>query len=283
MVSDASGESRLKSERPSGVLNLRAGSEWFDSARYRPAPELAELLEHYWTVRWDLRGHEPYTQHTLSNAAVHLVVERGCPRIQGVVTGRFTRVLEGAGRVFGVKFRPAGFRPFLGSPVSTLADRTLPISQVFGPAGDDFAAGVLGLEDELRMVELADAFVRDHLPPPDPVAEAINRVVALIVADRRITRVDDLVERVGAGKRTLQRLFSEYVGVSPKWVIRRYRLHDAEERLAEGRGESLADLAQDLGYFDQAHFAHDFKALVGAAPARYARDAGPPRAAATSR
>ena len=87
--------------------------------------------------------------------------------------------------------------------------------------------------------------------------------------------MDDVVEREGIGKRTLQRLFSEYVGVSPKRVIRRYRLHEAEERLAEGRELNLAALALDLGYFDQAHFARDVKAIVGGAPARYARAAGP--------
>src|SRR6266536_3545587 len=97
---------------PSGVLDLRAGRRWFDSTTYPPPPDLAELVEHCWMVRWDLGRHEPYTQHTLSNASVHLCFEAGRSRIQGVVTGRFTRLLEGAGSVLGVKFRPAGFRPF---------------------------------------------------------------------------------------------------------------------------------------------------------------------------
>lgn len=264
---------RLKRMRPSGVLDLRAGRRWFDPAQYRPAAELAELVEHYWRVRWDVRGHEPYVQHTLSNASVHLVVEAGSPRIQGVVTGRFTRLLEGAGRVFGVKFRPAGFHPFLRSPLAALADRTLPVAAVFGAAGDAFVARVLALDDDARMVEAADAFLSDRLPAADPVVADINRVVALIVGDRRITRVDQVVERAGIGKRTLQRLFSEYVGVSPKWVIQRYRLHEAAERLGAGHAVSLAELALDLGYFDQAHFARDFKAIVGRPPATYARAA----------
>src|SRR5215831_3854596 len=108
---------------PSGVLDLRAGLERFDTWRRPPTPALAELVEHYWRVRWDVPGPEPYLQHTLSNASVHLCVERGNSRIQGVTTGRFTRLLEGRGRVFGVKFRPAGFHPFLGAPLAALADR----------------------------------------------------------------------------------------------------------------------------------------------------------------
>ena len=94
-----------------------------------------------------------------------------------------------------------------------------------------------------------------------------------MMADREITRVADVVSRTGIGERRLQRLFAEYVGASPKWVIRRYRLHEAAERLAEDVDVDLAALALDLGYFDQAHFARDFRAIVGRPPASYARNA----------
>jgi len=262
---------------PSGVLDLRAGLDRWDTWRSPPAPALAEVVEHYWRVRWDVRGREPYVQHTLSNASVHLCVERGNSRIQGVVTGLFTTLLSGRGRVFGVKFRPAGFHPFLGSPVAGLANRTLPVRTVFGHDGDDYVRRVLALEDDLSMATAADAFIEERMPPVDPVVPEVNRIVALIVAERAITRVDHVVDRAGVGKRTLQRLFHEYVGVSPKWVIQRYRLHEAAQRLAEDPDTGLADLALDLGYSDQAHFVRDFKSVVGRPPAAYARSAGRPQ------
>jgi AraC-like DNA-binding protein len=74
-------------------------------------------------------------------------------------------------------------------------------------------------------------------------------------------------------KRTLQRLFAKYVGVSPKWVIQRYRLHEAAEQLAAGSSIGQAALAADLGYSDQAHFVRDFKSVVGMTPLAYARQA----------
>jgi AraC-like DNA-binding protein len=69
--------------------------------------------------------------------------------------------------------------------------------------------------------------------------------------------------------RSLQQLFSEYLGVSPKWVLRRFRLQEAADRLAGGEELDLAALALSLGYFDQAHFTSDFRKLVGEPPARY--------------
>jgi AraC-like DNA-binding protein len=80
--------------------------------------------------------------------------------------------------------------------------------------------------------------------------------------------------QVDLGERALQRLFSDYVGVSPKWVIRRSRLHDAASRLANAEDVNLTQLAQELGYCDQAHFARDFKTIVGRSPSDYRRSAG---------
>jgi AraC-like DNA-binding protein len=60
------------------------------------------------------------------------------------------------------------------------------------------------------------------------------------------------------------------VGVSPKWVLQRYRLQEAAERMASGEATDPAELALDLGYFDQAHFGNDFRRYVGIPPAAYA-------------
>ncbi len=83
--------------------------------------------------------------------------------------------------------------------------------------------------------------------------------------------MEDLARRSALGKRTLQRLFGEYIVVSPKWVIRRYRLHEAIERLRSGERLDYAQLALELGYFDQAHLINDFKFLLGYTPAGFQR------------
>ncbi|MFN8418981.1 MAG: helix-turn-helix domain-containing protein [Anaerolineae bacterium] len=113
-----------------------------------------------------------------------------------------------------------------------------------------------------------------HLPAADPTVAQINQIVDRISADRTITRVDDIADRLNISKRTLQRLFRQYVGVSPKWVIQHYRLHDAADQLANGESLDLSALALNLGYFDQAHFIKDFKAMVGSTPLEYAKLAG---------
>src|SRR5690606_17313279 len=114
------------------------------------------------------------------------------------------------------------------------------------------------------------------LPEPDDNIELINQIIDCVVADRRITRVDQLAAIFERTPRSLQRLFSQYVGVSPKWVIKRYRLHEAAEQLASGMGVDWPQMAQELGYFDQAHFIKDFKSIIGVTPAEYARGVAKP-------
>ena len=71
--------------------------------------------------------------------------------------------------------------------------------------------------------------------------------------------------------RALQRLCRRYVGVGPKWLIKRFRLQEAAARLEAGETHDWAELSHQLGYFDQAHFVNEFTALVGQSPAAYAR------------
>jgi AraC-like DNA-binding protein len=85
------------------------------------------------------------------------------------------------------------------------------------------------------MVKLAEKFLRERLPEQDANVRFINEIIDHIIAHREITKVDDVVSQLNLNKRTVQRLFRQYVGVSPKWVIKRYRLHEVAERLAGDR------------------------------------------------
>jgi len=105
---------------------------------------------------------------------------------------------------------------------------------------------------------------------PDQVALDVATMVERITAEPSMFRVDQVAADLGLPVRRLQRLFAEYVGASPKWVLRRARLHEAAARADQGVGIDWAALASDLGYADQAHMTRDFTAAVGAPPARYA-------------
>jgi len=257
--------------KPRGILDPQAGGKKFQLSLHSPATDLAFFVEHYWVVSWDLQGREPYLAEVLPHPCVHLVIEKDKSRIVGVVRGRFSQLLVDRGRVFGIKFRPGAFYPFITSPVSAFTDSSISLRTAFGVAGAALPGVILALEDEGEMVDCAETFLRARCPERDETVGVITETIDRIIADRDITTVDGLVGRLNLNRRTLQRLFSRYVGVGPKWVIRRYRLHEAAERVAASDVVDWPALALNLGYFDQAHFIKDFKAIVGKAPADYAK------------
>ncbi|MEV0713463.1 helix-turn-helix domain-containing protein [Asanoa sp. NPDC050611] len=254
----------------SGILHADRAHRAFRFSTRPPAEVLAPYVAHYWIIHWDLRGKPAHEQHVLPYPAVNLTFLPGRCRVTGVPRGRFTEVLTGTGRVFGVRFRPTGFRPFLGAPVATITDRVLRVDEVFGTGLDPDA--VLAADDA-GAAALLDGFLGGRAPArPDPAALTVEAIAARAAADSTVTRVDQLVAAFGIGARSMQRLFADHVGVGPKWVIRRYRLHEAAAAAAaHGGGLDVGALATRLGYADQAHLTRDFTAVVGEPPARYAR------------
>lgn len=254
-----------------GILRRQFDTSRMTHGRWLPEPPLDELVEHYWSVSWDLRDQPPRLQETMPHPNVHVVVDSAGSGVFGVHTRRFATTLAGQGRAFGIKFRPGGFRPFLRRPVSSMADRSLRINDVFGDDGAACEEAVLACDDIAQCVSLAAALLLARWPPPDANVERVAAIVARVAGDRSITTAERLADTCGMSLRALQRLFGDYVGASPKWVINRYRLHEAIERMATGTAVDWADLALALGYYDQAHFNRDFKKLVGRSPGEFAR------------
>ncbi|MFG2099656.1 DUF6597 domain-containing transcriptional factor [Micromonospora echinaurantiaca] len=245
--------------------------------RHLPAVALRPWVEHYWLIDWELT--EPFVQHVVPHPAVNVVFQRdgaGPERaeVAGVGLELFSITLRGTGRVSGVQFRPGGFHPFWRRPVAELTGRRWPFADLAdrwppaaagGPAGSGRCTGT-----DAERCRALDDLLTGWAPEPDPVTEEVISLVEEIRTDRSLVRVDDFAARHDVSTRRLQRLFLDHVGVSPKWVIRRYRLQEAIEQAAGGPLD-WATLAADLGYSDQAHLVREFSAVTGVSPAAYAR------------
>jgi AraC-like DNA-binding protein len=265
-----------------GVLRPDLAASHFRLDRHRPSDALAPFVDYYWIPRWDLRGKPPYEQTVLPHPNVHLVFEASGAGIFGVDRRLFTRSLAGLGLAFGVRFTAGGFRPFWQAPISQLTDRVVPAARLFGPRSERTRQAIMGdfdasdasdasdAFDDARMIGFAEALLHSVLPDRDPLAEQVAALVSRITDDPGLRRVDQLSAESGMTARTLQRLFADYVGVSPKWVMRRARLHEAAERADSGEPVDWAALASDLGYADQAHLTRDFTVTIGVPPTRYA-------------
>lgn len=257
---------------PRGILNEPLARAKFDLTLHEPATALRPYVQHHWIVQWNLSGERPHEQRVLPNASVHATFAPGATGIYGPSRAVFQYVLADAGQALGVRFRPGCFRPFLRKSVTHLGGISIPLADCFGPGATETELAIRNASKSREMVSAAETLLLANLPPSPLSSGRVAAAVDTLAADPEITRVDQLSATVGISVRSLQRLFHEYVGCSPKWVIRVYRFNDAARRLTRTQRPDFATLADELGYSDQAHFTRDFAAVVGTSPAQYLRE-----------
>lgn len=248
-----------------GVLHTAPDGD-FDFRRWDPPENLVPYVSWIWMVRWDRGDRPPYLQSVLPHPAANFVVEADGGRLWGPQKSRFDRSLAGTGRAIGIRFKPGGIAPFLDGPVSSIVDALAPAPRAWTVAGEQVAA----TDDPAQAVRV----LVDAVEPPaelDPNIAVVADAVSLLEKDRSFTRASHLAQHLHLSVRTMHRLFADYVGLGPAWVIRRYRLHEATSR-ASGTVDWAA-LAAELDYADQAHLVRDFTAMVGMSPTRYVAQA----------
>jgi AraC-like DNA-binding protein len=247
--------------------------------RYAPGPGMADLVRRYWIPVWSMPPGESTVQRVLQYPVCLLVVSHEYSIMVGVDTGLGRQELTGAGWALGGMLQPAAGSMLLGGPVSQLTDRRIPLTDV---PGVDGAAVTEQIRSALRPTPSAESAHRaaitaleDALRGLGPVDEEgllVNRIVEYVEQRTDIQRVRQVRDEFGIGERALQRLTARRIGLSPKWLIQRRRLHEAAERLRTGDRVDLAAVAADLGYADQAHFTRDFRTVTGVTPGSFAAE-----------
>lgn len=258
--------------RPEAIVRPKAGKQAFDVARIAPSAALAEFVDYFWLVRW--RVPQPYRQQVVPQPRVHVAAEEGRLFVYGVTREPFFRTLTGAGHVLGAAFHAGGFHPLLGGSVGAISGTVRTAQDVLGLDDRPAATRILSPTEGAEMVEVLERYLLRTAPEPDPAAREVTALVA--EAERRtdMVRAQQLAAHAGMSLRSLQRLFTEYVGMGPKWVIQRFRILEAAGVAHSGQPIDWSSLAYELGFSDQAHLTRVFTRVVGTPPAAYQRDPG---------
>lgn len=260
--------------------------------RCAPPPELAGLIDWFWSVHWEFRMGFTHRQDVVAQPGVNVSVgvapgpgpdvERGpyplrCT-VTGVSTGMSTRMLTGVGWNVAAKSTTGGFGAW-SDDVSALTDAVIAPVGLLDVDTEAVAAAFRTRSVDAGAHVLAEALVRALDARPAGrirLAREVAAVADCAERDRSIRRVEQLADSAGVTTRTLQRMFATCAGVSPTWVLRRFRLIEAAELVSGGQDADWSAVAAELGYADQAHLTRDFSATLGISPAAYARAQRPP-------
>ena len=253
---------------PRGRLDPEGFKRHVQFTMVPPPEDLATLIVHFWTIRWDSAlghydssevMHRPYVDVFLSSQ------ESG---IQGTFRGKRTYSAAGSGRIIGMRFRPGAFHAFWRGEMADLQDKVVPLIQVFPWADAPGIARILALDDDAAIIAL-QALIRSHLPRPDETIGLINEIIGEVEADEDLNTVAAVAAAYGKSERWLQQVFRDYLGINLKWLLQRKRLLAAAEQIRHSDEPDWVGIAYDLGYSSQQHFITDFRTVLGSTPVQY--------------
>src|SRR5215217_310837 len=172
-------------------------------------------------------------------------------------------------RSVGVHFKPWGLAPFLPMPAAELCDRPVTVEQVWGrPAIAELRDRLATADGPHEMLTLLEEELRRRLCETAGLG-LVRHTSSVIAATSGAVAIGDLSVAAGVSSTHLAQRFKELIGVTPKRLARTYRFAATVFAINPAGPVDWGDLAGGAGYFDQAHFGHEFRAFTGLTPTRY--------------
>jgi AraC-like DNA-binding protein len=209
-----------------------------------------------------------HTGEPFSHSKGESVQRQGRVMISGQLTRAIFLTPSRAGRVFGIRFKPAGASTLLRQPMSELRDELRPLDDVSRTlhrelmnAAERSASG--GKASTQTIHDIANVLA-EHASDSSPLP-MVDAAVASILNSYGETSIANVAKNCNVSERQLERLFRERVGVGPKMLSRLARFQRALAGFDHDR--NWAEVAADAGYYDQSHLLHDFRRFACETPA----------------
>jgi AraC-like DNA-binding protein len=171
--------------------------------------------------------------------------------------------------LIGVIFRPGGAVPFFHTSASVFSDTETAISDVWGHNAETLRERMReagSMEEKLNTLE-GEFLRRIRERPPKELPATVSLALAALHGEQ--TTIREIGRRTGLSTRRLSEVFRQQVGVSPKLYQRILRFQSAVQQLHRGTDLRWMELALECGYYDQSHFANDFREFSGINPTTY--------------
>jgi AraC-like DNA-binding protein len=251
---------------------------------YKPKPPLSKFVDTFWLYE----GYEPErkTERILPTGTLELVINlrqnelrfydaerpENCSRLSGaVVSGASGRGFAPAQEAFiiGVHFKPGGAFPFLGLPACDLADTHADLETLWGPSAGRLRERLCEARTSAERFQLLQEALLSRLCHGVEQHYAVSAALEMFGKNQTGPRVRETAEYLGLSQRRFIQVFKAEVGMKPKLFSRIQRFQQTRTFIQLNPSINWADLAVDLGYFDQSHFIREFLEFSGLSPTDY--------------
>jgi AraC-like DNA-binding protein len=167
--------------------------------------------------------------------------------------------------LFGINFYPFIIPLMFHFPAVELTDEVSDFHNLLGPSSKELEEKMMLATDNVQRVKIISDFLEIRLLSKDIKDPAIHQAIRYISNVKHPETVAQLAEKFNCSKRQFERKFKAYAGLTPKLYSRIARFREALLQ-CENNTKSLSEIAHSCGYYDQAHFNHDFREFSGFQP-----------------
>jgi AraC-like DNA-binding protein len=250
---------------------------------YKPKPPLSKFVDNFWLYE----GYEPErkTERILPTGTLELAINlrqndlrfydaerpENCSRLSGaVVSGAHGRGFapDTAEEVFiiGVHFKPGGAFPFLGLPAGDLADTHVDLETLWGPPAGRLRERLCEARTSAERFQLLQEALLRRLRHGVEQHYAVSAALEMFRKNQAGPRVREAAKYIGLSQRRFIQVFKAEVGITPKLFSRIQRFQQTRTFIQHNPSINWADLAVDLGYFDQSHLIREFLEFSALSP-----------------
>lgn len=255
---------------------------------FHPSPPLDRFIKCIWSLESEAE-HQPKPERILPDGCTEMVFHLADPFEQhnddgshacqptallvGQMRGHLLIQPTGRVRVLGVRFRPGGAYPFLAIPQSEITGRVIALDSIWGTIARELHSRIADASTTAECVRCLEKILTEMLKGSRGLDDQFFYAVDLITNSGGSVPLDRLATDLGISFRSLDRIFSNRVGLSPKTLCRIVRFQSVFKLLEQGSyKQDWVRIALDSGYYDQAHFVKEFREFSGKTPTAYFAD-----------
>lgn len=188
--------------------------------------------------------------------------------ICGQQTSYYDLSLSGKTGMILIVFRPHGVKSFFNFPITELLNENLSLQDLLNNETIELEDKLFNSPNNRQRITHLENFLIKRLIHNDEF-ERVEYALEIIENLKGQIKAQDIAPEVCLGIKQFERTFSKYVGINPKKYASIVRFQNVIQMRREHKNSSMFQLAFDNGYYDHAHFIHDFKSFTGLSPKEF--------------
>ena len=250
--------------------------------RIPPANSLSDYIESFWIIDGK-NDHIPQIQKIIPDGHPEFIFHYGDAYkinlsgdwetqsnalLAGQIRNHFYLRNTGKSGMIGVKMMPTALTKLFDLNMSNYTDTVVALTSITSDSLDLSTLPKPSLETKDGFIKVFQGIISNRLQSINSSKTETELALEELRGSNGSVSITELCEKIDIRERQLERQFSKYIGLSPKFYARIIRLGYIFE-LMQNQDNSWADLVYQSGFYDQSHFIKNFKEFTGEDPSAY--------------